>query len=106
MGKVVEQNLWRSAQNKECGKCGMDKSEQADNGCCKDERKQLKVETDHFKSAANFEAMQLASVMLPVSVIKIPGLSLASIAEDNPNSHAPPRSFNIAVYKRNCVFRI
>lgn len=104
MGKMVEQNLWHE-QKKTCSKCGMENSQQ-DNGCCKDEHKQVKVENDHYASAVVFHSMQLASAALPVTFLEIPDIAFSSITEENPTGHAPPRSSGIALYKRICVFRI
>jgi len=105
MGKLVEQNLWYT-EKEQCGKCGMDDSQQADKRCCKDEHKQVKVENDHYTSDIAFQAMQLAAVTIPVSFIEIPQIAFSSITEENPTSNAPPRSSSIAIYKRNGVFRI
>ncbi|RYF85830.1 MAG: hypothetical protein EOO03_12700 [Chitinophagaceae bacterium] len=105
MDKLVEQSLWHSEKDA-CSNCGMEKSEQTDSGCCKDEHKQVKVENDHVKSAVVFTAMQLVAVALPVSITEIPPVTFFSVTEENPRSHAPPRSGGLAVHKRNCVFRI
>lgn len=83
----------------------MDKAQQ-DNGCCKDEQKQVKVENDHYTADVAFQKIQLAAVVLPVSFIEIPATAFSSITEENPTGNAPPRSCSIAIYKRNGVFRI
>ena len=47
---------WSFTQNKnsKCGKCGMKETKQK-KGCCKDEKKQVKLKTDHQKaSVANY----------------------------------------------------
>lgn len=105
MDKLVEQNLWHS-EKEPCSKCGMEKSQQTDKGCCKDEHKRVKVENDHYTSDIAFQAMQLAAIALPVSFIEIPQIAFSSITEENPTGNAPPRSSSIALYKRNGVFRI
>lgn len=105
MDKLVELNLWHS-EEEQCSKCGMEKSQQSDNGCCKDEHKQVKVENDHVKSTVVFTAMQLAAVALPVSITEVPPVTFFSVTEENPRSHAPPRSGGLAIHKRNCVFLI
>ncbi len=105
MGKLVEQNLWHN-QKEKCGKCGMDKSETNDNGCCKDEHKQLKLDVDHKIAVSTFDHLQLVAIAEPVSFIEIPTIAFSSITEENPNSNAPPRSCGVAIYKRNGVFRI
>ena len=89
-----------------CGKCGMEKSEEKDTGCCQDEHKFIKNDTDQKTAEAGFQLIQLLAVALPVSFIEIPTNDLPSVTEENPISHAPPRSCGVAVYLRYCVFLI
>jgi hypothetical protein len=105
MGQLAD---WGLGQNKSktCGKCGMDKSEEKDNGCCKDEFKLVKNDTDQKASEAGFKLIQLITVALPVSFVEIPSVNFPSVTEENPISHAPPRTGGVAVYIRNCVFLI
>ena len=63
----------------ECGKCGMDKSETNDNGCCKDEHKQLKLDVDHKIAVSTFDHLQLVAIAEPVSFIEIPAIAFSSI---------------------------
>ncbi len=90
---------------KTCDQCGMDKSQEKNNGCCKDEHKQIKLENDH-KGAAAFQLFELDFIALPPQVFELPLISFPTVTEQNPLSHAPPRRGDIAVYIRNCVFRI
>jgi hypothetical protein len=105
MGQLAD---WGLGQNKSktCGKCGMDKSEEKDNGCCKDEHKFIKNITDQKTVEAGFQFLQLIAVALPVSFVEIPLVNISSVTEENPISHAPPRTGSVAVYIRNCVFLI
>lgn len=48
MDKFISWDL-NETENKTCGKCGM-KESATKKGCCKDEIKQLKIDTDHQKS--------------------------------------------------------
>ena len=105
MGKMVEWNVIGNKKEK-CPSCGMDKNKKNDKDCCKDEHKQVKVDEDHYTSYVAFQAMQIAAAALPVSFIEIPAITFSSITEENPTSNAPPQSRGIAIYKRNCVFRI
>jgi hypothetical protein len=84
----------------------MEKGQQADKDCCKDEHKRVKVENDHYTSDIVFQAMQLAAITLPVSFIEIPQIAFSSITEENPTGNAPPRGSTIVLYKLNGVFRI
>lgn len=105
MGQLAD---WGIDQNKSktCGKCGMDKSDEKDNGCCKDEQKFIKNVSDQKIIDAGFQLMQLIAVSLPVSFVEVPSVNFPSVTEENPISHAPPRNAGVAVYIRNCVFLI
>ncbi len=104
MGELVQLGFWRSNTNK-CGECGMEKNNAKPNSCCKDEHKQLKLEKDQ-KATAAIEMLQLIAYATPVSIIEISLHDLSSVTEENPFSHAPPRSSSTAIYIRNCIFRI
>jgi hypothetical protein len=105
MGKLVDWTALSKDTDK-CGKCGMLKSNAKDKGCCKDEHKQINLEKDQKTAENNIQLVQLVSVAIPVSFIEIPCNDFTSISEANPTSNAPPRSSSVAVYIRNCVFRI
>ncbi len=102
MGKIVD---WGFGHNdsKECSKCGM---VEENNGCCKDELKFVKNDTDQKTAVAGFQLIQLYSAALPVAFIEIPFNDFSTVTEENPISHAPPRSSGVAVYIRNCVFLV
>ncbi len=89
-----------------CSQCGMEKSEEKDNGCCRDEHKFIKNDADQKTAEVTFHLLLLQVVALPVSFIEIPFKDFASLTEQNPISHAPPQPCSIAVYIRNCVFLI
>jgi len=90
-----------------CGKCGMDKSEGKDKGCCRDERHVLKSSVDQKSQSASF------SLNLPLNnpaiqaiipdhlIFRLPD----PLASDSKYT-APPPLHSIAVHLRNCVFRI
>lgn len=105
MGKLADWGLG-DQNSKTCGNCGMEKSDEKDNGCCKDEQKFLKDDSAQKVAESNLQLMQLMATALPSIYIQLPELSFPSVTEENPNSHAPPRTIGVAVYIRNCVFRI
>jgi hypothetical protein len=105
MGKMANWSLDFNT-SKTCGKCGMEKSNNKDNGCCRDEDKFIKNDSDQNAAGTGFQVMPLNGVALPVSYIEIPPTNFSSIAEKNPIIHAPPRSSSIAVYILNRSFRI
>jgi hypothetical protein len=105
MGRLAE---WGFLQSKSdiCAHCGMSKSNEKDNGCCKDEHKFIKNDNDQKSVepfAGNF-SLQVAD--LPVSFPTLADAPVVSITEANPVSNAPPRSSAIAVYILNRTFLI
>lgn len=69
MGELADMGLGKN-KSKTCGKCGMEKSDEKDNGCCKDEQKFIKNTTDQKVAETGIQMMQLASNVLPVSFLK------------------------------------
>jgi hypothetical protein len=104
MDRLAEWSFWHN-NDKQCGKCGMEKSQEKNSGCCKDEHKQFKLESDHTFSAA-YMLSDLVSIAVPTPLFELFDIKLPTVTEKNPLSHAPPRSRGIAVYIQNCVFRI
>lgn len=105
MGKLADTGLGIN-KSKTCGECGMEKSDEKDNGCCKDELKFVKNDSDQKINEVGIKMMQLASTAFPVSFIESPLNNIPSVTEENPISHAPPRSGGVAVYILNRTFLI
>jgi hypothetical protein len=105
MGKLADWNLGHNT-SKTCSKCGMDKSGEKINGCCKDEQKFVKNDTDQKTAETALQLIQLITVALPVSFAEIPANDFPSVIEENSVSNAPPPGCSIAVYLLNCVFLI
>lgn len=105
MGKLAEWSL-RQKESKTCGNCGMKTNEAKEKGCCKDEHKFLKTDTDQKATDAGLQLLQLVATDLPTAFIESPAFKFTSISEDNPLSNAPPRSNGVAVYIRNRTFLI
>lgn len=103
MDKLVSRGL-RTDANKPCSKCGMSKEDSK--GCCKDEQKQVKLQTDQkttetfslltsFSSAVDiFSFQKYEPGFYTIACIKLPG------------ANAPPDYGSISLYLRNNVFRI
>lgn len=105
MGEPV---AWGFGQNesKACSKCGMENGNEKNGGCCRDEFRFLKNNTDQ-KSAENILQLDLLSgLTLPVTFIEISSNGFPPVTEKRPVSHPPSRSEGNAVYIRNCVFLI
>lgn len=105
MGKFVSMGLLQSKTDK-CGKCAMEKTDGKNNGCCKDDYKQLKIEKDQKVTEFAVQTMLTVAVETPVSFFEPALNNFSSLTEKNPYGHAPPQSAAVAVYIRNCVFRI
>jgi len=105
MGKLADWNLVHN-ESETCSKCGMDKTDEKLNGCCKDEHKFFKNISDQKISETGFQFVKLFATIIPVTFFEIPDASITTVTEENPVSHAPPRSCGAAVYIRNCVFLI
>ncbi len=87
-----------------CGKCGMEEKDQG--GCCKDEHKQLKLNTDHQKAGVSvFSTM----VFAPAITTPVPDLNFQTflkITERYSHCHAPPDFGKIKIHVLHCVFLI
>lgn len=105
MDKLADWGIGYNTSNT-CSKCGMNETKGIDNGCCKDEHKFIKNDTVQKTAEVGQQMLQMLAVALPVSFTEIPSNDFHSVTEENPISHAPPRSCSIAVYIRNCVFLI
>lgn len=103
MGKLIEKELW-AAEDESCSQCGMEKDSRPGNDCCKDEQQLVKIEKEHQKTETVFQPLQIVS-QVP-SYTELTPVTFSSITEENPTSNAPPFSNRLALFKRNCVFRI
>ena len=97
MGKMAGWGLMSKSPST-CSKCGMEKSVNKDNGCCKDEIKLIKNDSDQKSNPSGFQFISLISVSLPPAGADFAAPSLSSITEEKPVGHAPPRSQPVAVY--------
>jgi hypothetical protein len=97
MGKMSGWGLLASRSDT-CGKCGMEKLDKEDNGCCKDEIKLIKNESDQKSNPSGFQFISIISVSLPPAGADFAAPSLTSLTEEKPVGHAPPRSQPVAVY--------
>lgn len=102
MDKLVSVNF--QDDGPECISCGM--SSQKDNGCCKDDHKQIKVDKDQAPSTYAYEA-STAFAQEHVSEYNLsPQFIYSSPVIIYPAQHAPPRGGKIPVFIRNCAFLI
>ena len=105
MGKLINWSLLKH-EGDQCGKCGMKKAGEKNNGCCKDEHKFVKNITDQKVAESALQLIHVLAFAVPYVFVEIPVKNFSSVTEENPLSHAPPRSRGTHVYILNCVFRL
>jgi hypothetical protein len=105
MGNFANWGLGHN-ESKTCGKCGMDKKDSKDNGCCKDEHKFFKDDSAQKITENSLQYFHLLTAVLPSTFIELTKVNLPSLTEASPISHSPPLRNDLAVYIRNCNFRI
>lgn len=90
-----------------CGKCGMDKSDAKDKGCCRDEHHVLKTSVDQKSPGTSFALNPpLISPALPDFHSNPLYIRLQDLSTTNPVDWITPPLNSVAVYLRNRVFRI
>lgn len=97
MGKLADAPMSHS-NSKTCSNCGMEKSGNTDNGCCKDEHKFFKDNSAQKLAENNLQFLQLISLAIPASFTEIPTIHFSSVTEENPISHAPPNLNGVPIY--------
>ena len=105
MGKMANWSLDFNT-SKTCEKCGMDKSDKKDKGCCKDEDKFIKSDSDQRTAETGFQSIEVNAIGLPVSFFEISFFHFSSIAEKNSRVHSPQRSSGVPLYILTRTFLI
>ncbi len=104
MNKLVGASM-QHAHNERCGKCGMNSKKSK--GCCKDETKLLKANTEHQQLDKYQINYCFVDVIPPViHNTYYCNCRLISIQKPIPNSNAPPNLYVCKRYIKNCVFLI
>ena len=103
MNDFVGWSLWHDKDN-ECGKCGM-KEDEKKKGCCKDEHKQVKLKTEHQKSATA-QYIQFLDVPALIAPVVDFSFKVSAVSLTFPVSNAPPKIPKERLYILNCVFLI
>ena len=105
MGSLADLSIGSKTEEKTCGRCGMEKKDKP-NGCCKDEHKWLKMQDDQKANDKSFQFVR-CHITEPAPFITYDFTpQISNVNELLPNCHAPPLICGLAIYKRNCVFRI
>jgi len=105
MGKIADWSIGHNTA-KTCGKCGMEKTDAKDNGCCKDEHRFYKDDSAQKLSESNLQQLQDFSIALPASYIELTHNEFPAATAVIPLSHAPPRTGTVDVYILNCTYLI
>ena len=100
MDKFINWSLLKGGDK--CNKCGMEK----DGGCCKDENKFVKNNSDQIVAEYSFQLIQMAAVASPAAFIHTTEYYVTSTTQENLFDHAPPRSNSVEIYILNSVFRL
>jgi hypothetical protein len=104
MGKLVGWNLGTTEQHS-CNNCGMEMN--SENGCCKDEHKQVKIDKDQKTAVTFIETLQLNAVSTPVAKISYhTHVLVAHLNDGTTRSNAPPLYGNVSPNILHCVCRI
>lgn len=102
MNEYVGWSLWDAEKDKACGKCGMTEKKE---GCCKDEHRQVKLKTEHQKSATAqyIPFLDVPALAVPVDnfTFEIKPTSLAF-----PVFNAPPKIPKERLYILHCIFLV
>ena len=111
MGKFIGWGLVGN-DSKNCSFCGMAKIPRpadctvAKEGCCRDELKQLLTDQDQKQALSLFKFLKLAADQ-PLFNQSGQSLVLQLVPSiEFPNNNAPPLGDNVAIFLRNCNFRI
>jgi uncharacterized protein with NAD-binding domain and iron-sulfur cluster len=105
MGKLADWELGQS-KSKTCAFCGMEKSVEKDNGCCKDEQKFIRNNNDQkFSETATYTLKLPTASELPFYTA-FNFTQSVSVKNRNPVSHAPPNSKGLPIFIRNRAFLI
>ena len=105
MGKLADWELGQS-KSKTCEFCGMEKGDEKDNGCCKDEQKFIKNNTDQkFVESATY-TLKFPAVSELSFYTAFTFIQSVSVKAQNHISHAPPGCAGLPIFIRNRTFLI
>ena len=110
MGKLISWGLVNH-ETKNCSNCGMLKSGMAahsvnaNEGCCKDEHKQIKSDQDQKLSQNTVEFSKITDAVPPHAAFHSYSFHLSQAVE-YPTANAPPLIARESIFLFNCNFRI
>ncbi len=105
MGKLADWSIGHNT-SETCSRCGMVKSVKKNTGCCKDEYRFIKNDTDQKKTESTPYQIQLIAIAFPAPIISAAYPVIIAVQKENIFCNRPPSSGAVAIYIRNCVFLI
>lgn len=105
MGKLADWSLGHD-DSKTCGTCGMKKVHHKKMGCCKDEKKFLKIDSDQKFTEKTSKDFLFVGLALPFSFEECNHIKYPDFSNQHFFGHSPPSKPGVAIYIRNCVFLI
>ena len=100
MDKFINWSLLKGGDK--CNKCGMEK----DGGCCKDENRFVKNNTDQKVAESAVQLTLITAIATPVGLIYPSEDYSSSLIQEYPIGNPPSRSNGVGIYILNSVFRI
>ncbi len=104
-GKRVAANMTK-IEMPGCNKCPVPKKVDARSGCCQHEQKFVKLVNDQNVADISFQIQKLASFVSPIIFFDHYNLQYSSLFRNFSVNNSPPRSGDIPIFQRNCVFLI
>ena len=105
MGELADWAVGHS-ESDTCGNCGMEKSSEKDNDCCKDDHKFFKDNSAQKATESSVQFLSMIETAIVPPYAELPAVQLPSVTEEYPVSNGPPRSHTVAVYLFNRTFLI
>ena len=106
MGKLSGSDLWKgNDKSNKCGACGMLKA-RSKKGCCKDEQKQVKLNTDQKIVDYFLKLIPISYTAILPNYITYQENLIPTLIEEYPIANGPPLRQTVPIFILNCVFRI
>jgi len=106
MGKLVDRGLWHGKKATTCNKCSAkENSRSCKKKCCREVHKLVKLDQDQKAAESAFQLVALTS-SAPDHFYDLPQVRIATLTQEFPVTHAPPRSSKVQPYIFLCTFRI
>ena len=113
MDRLVDWGLGEEqSAKKSCSYCGMAKTTdekhcgKESKGCCKDEKKIVKLENDQKISETSFQFLKIPLEGITPVFSDYSFEYSSSLIEECPLTHGPPPRQNVTLFVLNCDFRI